>query len=72
MIVATGISPHTKIIKYLIEFATKLHDMSSKADNIHICLKKVVSGAIEEKMASVEDAEKNSDTVPRIEVRYSV
>ena len=44
----------------------------SKVENIHVCLKKVVSGAIEEKMESVEADEKNSDTVPMIEGRYSV
>ena len=59
MTLATGIQSHTKIIKYLNEFATKLHDLSSKVDNIHACLKKVVSGVIEEKMASVESTEKN-------------
>ena len=41
-------------------------------NNLHVCLKKVESGVIEEKMDSVEAAEKNSDTVPRIEGQYSV
>ena len=50
--VATGITPHTKIIKDLNEFATKLHDFSSKVDDIYVGSKKVVSDAIEEKMAS--------------------
>ena len=122
MTVATGILPHTKIIKYLNDFSTKLHDLLSKLENIYVCLKKVVSYSIEEKMASngnlsddalgrrihkfhnswgisidiklsyfnsrltsvltihdlpgsnvsVEAAEKNSDTAPRIEGRYYV
>ena len=46
--VDTGIPPHTKVIKYLNKFATKLDDLSSKVDNFHVCLNKVVSGAIEE------------------------
>ena len=120
--VATGITPHTKIIKDLNEFATKLHDFSSKVDDIYVGSKKVVSDAIEEKMASneplyadaldssmdkfhnswesyidiklsyfnsrlnsvfisnglpgsnvsVETAEKNTDTAPSIENRYSM
>ena len=41
-----------KIIKGLNEFATKLHDMSSKVKNIYVCLNKVVLDAIEERMAS--------------------
>ena len=51
MTVATGILSHTKIIKYLNEFATKLNHISSKVDNLYVCLKKVVSYAIEDNMA---------------------
>ena len=61
-----------KIRKDLNEFVTKLHDIPSKVENIHVCLKKFVSDAIEEKVESVEADEKNSDTVPMIEGRYSV
>ena len=50
--VATGVPPHTKIIKDLNEFATKLHYLSSKLDNIYVGLNRVVSGAIEDNMAS--------------------
>ena len=120
--VSTGIPPHTKIIKYLNTFATKLHDLSSKVDNIYVGLQDVVSDVIEENMASngkvstdslgrrmdefhnswessldiklsyfnsrltsvlnshglpgshvsVESDEKNIDTAPRVEDRYSV
>ena len=42
MTVATGIPPHTKIIKDLNEFATKLHYISSKVGNIYVYFKKVV------------------------------
>ena len=48
--VATGITPHTKIVKYLNKFVTKLHDLSQKLENIYVCLKKFVSDAIEENM----------------------
>ena len=48
--VATGITPHTKIVKYLNESEKKLHDLSSKVENIYVCLKKFVSDAIEENM----------------------
>ena len=41
-----------KIIKYLNEFATKLHDMSSKVYNFYVCLNKVVSDTIEDNMES--------------------
>ena len=52
MNVATGIPPHKKIIKYLNEFSTKSHDMSLEAGNLYVGLKKVVSDAIENNMAS--------------------
>ena len=51
MTAATGIPPPTEIIKDLNEFATKLHDLSSKVDNIYVCLNEVVSDEIEKKMA---------------------
>ena len=41
-------------------------------ENIHVCVKKFVSGAIEEKVELVEASEKISDTVPRIECHYYV
>ena len=72
MNVATGILPHTKIIKDFNEFATKLHNLSLKVYNLHVCLQKSVSGTIEDNMAPVEAAEKNSDTVPRKLVLYYV
>ena len=72
MTVATVIQTHTKIIKDLTEFEKKLHDMSSKVEKLHVCLNKFLWGAIEDKMASDESAEKNSDTVPRIEGSYYV
>ena len=52
MTVATGIPPHTKIIRYLNDFATKLHNLSSKVYNLYVNLRKVVTYAIEENMAS--------------------
>ena len=72
MTVATGITSHTKTIKDLNAFPTKLHDLSSKVYNLHVCLQKSVSGTIEDNMAPVEAAEKNSDTVPRKLVLYYV
>ena len=42
MTVSTGITPHTKIIEDLNEFATKLHYISSKVGNIYVYFKKVV------------------------------
>ena len=42
MTFATGIPSHTKIIKDLNEFATKLHDMSSKVYNLYVGLYKAV------------------------------
>ena len=48
-----------KVRKDLNEFVTKLHDIPSKVENIHVCLKKFVSDAIEEKVESVEAYEKN-------------
>ena len=47
MTFAACIPPHTNIIKYLNDFETKLHYMSSKVDNIYVCLKKVVSNETE-------------------------
>ena len=52
MTVATGIPPHTNIIKELNCFATKLHDLSSKVNNIYVGLRKVIIDAIEYNMAS--------------------
>ena len=53
MDVATGITtPYTKIIKDLNQFSTQLHYLSLKVDNIYVCLKKVVSDLIEDKMLS--------------------
>ena len=47
MTVSTGITPQTKTIKELNGFSKKLHDMSSKADNIYVGLKKFVTYVIE-------------------------
>ena len=52
MTVSTSITPHTKTIKYLNEFAKKLHDIILKSVNIYVGLKKVVSYNIEDKIAS--------------------
>ena len=52
MTFATGIPSHTKIIKDLNDSLKKLHNMSSKVDNLYVGLKKVVTDRIEEKMAS--------------------
>ena len=57
MTIAADILSHTKIIKDLNDFSKKLHDISSKVENLRVCLKKVLSGAIEENMESVEAAE---------------
>ena len=57
--VVTNFPPHTKIIRDLNKFVTKLNDLSSKVYNLHVCLNKFVSGAN-------EAAEKKLDTVPRI------
>ena len=50
MTVATSIPPNTEIIKYLNGFATKLHDISSKVDNLYVGLKKFLIYVIEENM----------------------
>ena len=49
MTVATGITPHRKIIKDLNCFVTKLHYLSSKVENIYAYLKRVLLDEIEEK-----------------------
>ena len=48
--VSTGIPPNTKIIKYFNDFATNLHDISLKVDNLYVGLKKVVTDVIEDNM----------------------
>ena len=40
MTFSTDIPPHTKILKDVNEFETKLHDMSSKVYYIYVGLKK--------------------------------
>ena len=52
MTAATGIPPPTEIIKDLNEFATKLHDLSSKVDNIYVGLMNVVTDEVEDNMES--------------------
>ena len=48
-----------KFRKDINEFVTMLHDIPSKVENIHVCLNILVSGAIEDKVESVEAYEKN-------------
>ena len=48
MTVATGIPPNTKIVKYFNDFATNLHDILLKLDNLYVNLKKFVTDVIEE------------------------
>ena len=50
MTVATSITTHTKIIKDVNQFATNLHNISLKVDNLYVGLKKVVTDVIEDNM----------------------
>ena len=51
MTIATGIPPHTRFIKDLNYFESKLHDLSLKVDNLYVGLKNTESDIIEDKMA---------------------
>ena len=51
MTIATGIPPHTRFIKDLNYFESKLHDLSLKVDNLYLGLNNIKSDIIEDKMA---------------------